>query len=367
MRKGIKNIYEFFETIGSLPELEGEILKYCYHEGRVTLQQLSNQFKKPLEEIKNAIKNLIEGGLIYHYRFQNIEFYELDVQTIKNIYYERFPAGPVIPLIYQFNLLSDSIRTDSLKKAIEMVVKPGDIVIDLGCGTGILSIFAAQRGAYVFAIEVDPLVADAAEYFIKNAGYSSKIKVIQGDARNLNLPLQADVIICEMLDTALIAELEVPVMNNAIKKWLKPDGKVIPLSASTSAELINIDSTFYGIDFRLIHYEEYGARLTTYSLSEPVIYHHVNFSEENPLEVSKKFILKTKRAGIANGLRIKTEVLLADGVKMGSSPWFNPPLILPFSDIPVTENASISVTLSYGLGAGFSSIKYDVKLIEKEE
>jgi len=364
MKEKIKNIYDFFEIISSLPELEGEILKYCYHEGRVTLQQLSNHFKKPLKEIEDAIKNLIKRELIYHYRFQNIEFYELDVEMRKNIYYERFPAGPVIPLIYQFNLLSDSMRTDALKKAIDKVVKSGDVVIDLGCGTGILSILAAQKGAYVFAIEVDPLVADAAEYFIKNSGYSSKIKIIQGDARNLDLPVEANVIICEMLDTALIAELEVPVMNIAVKKWLKPGGKVIPLSAITSAELVNIDYNFYGLDFRLIHYEEYGARLASYSLSEPEVYHYVNFLEENPIEVSKKFILKTNRAGITNGLRIKTEVFLTEGIKMDSSQWCNPPLILPFNDIPVNENALISVSLSYSLGAGFSSIKYDVRPLE---
>lgn len=363
MERRIENIYEFFETISVLPKLEGEILKYCYHEGRVTIQQLSNYFKISKGKIDSAIKNLIKKGLLYTHRFQNIEFYELNVVTMKSIYYERFPAGPIIPIVYQFNLLSDSTRTDSFKKAIEKVVKSGDVVIDLGCGTGILSIFAVQRGAYVFAIEVDPFVADAAEYFIKNAGYSSKIKVIQGDCRNLNLPVEADVIICEMLDTALIAELQVPVMNNAIKKWLKPGGKVIPLSANTSAELINIDSTFYGFDFRLIHFEEYGAKLTAYSLSEPKIYHSVNFLEENSIEVGGKFVLKTTRAGITNGLRIKTIVTATEGIEIGSSAWFNPPLILPFEDISVKENDSIEVNLSYGLGAGFSNVKYDVHLV----
>lgn len=355
------NIYEFLEISSKLSELEERILYHCYHEGRVTLQQLINKEQEDISKITSAIKNLVDKKLLYIYKFQNFVFFELNLPVLKYLRYEKFPAGPVIPLIYQFNLLSDSVRLSAFKSAINNIVNPGDIVLDLGCGTGVLSMFAAQRGAFVFSVEVDPIVAEAAEYFIKNNGFSSKVKIIQGDCRNIELDIKADVIICEMLDTALIAELQVPVMNNAIKKWLKPNGKVIPLKAETSAELINTDYKFEGIDFRLIHYEAYGARISSYVLSRPLTYHSLSFKEENPVDFSAKFSLKAYRDGIANGLRLNTSVEVTENIKIGGSPWFNPPLILPFEDIPIKKGEEIEVDLSYGLGAGFSSIKYEVR------
>ncbi|MEO0183959.1 MAG: hypothetical protein ABIL40_10865, partial [candidate division WOR-3 bacterium] len=122
----------------------------------------------------------------------------------------------------------------------------------------------------------------------------------------------------------------------------------------------NADYKFEGIDFKLIHFEEYGARTSSYTLSKPLIYHTLSFKVKNPIDFSTHFSLKTYRAGIANGLRLNTSVVVAENIKIGGSPWFNPPLILPFEDIPVKSGDEIEIDLSYGLGAGFSSIKYDV-------
>lgn len=358
------NIYAFLKTANELSELEERILYYCYHEGRVTLQQIARYEKEEPDKIHTAIQSLVAKRLLYIYKFQNFEFFELNLPAVKYMRYEKFPSGPVIPLVYQFNLLSDDTRLYAFKESINQMVNSGDIVLDLGCGTGVLSMFAAQKGAFVFAIEVDPIVAEVAEYFIKNNGYGSRIKVIQGDSRNLELDIKADIIICEMLDTALIAELQVPVMNHAIRKWLKPIGKVIPLSAETSAELVNTKYEFGGLDFRLIHYEEYGARVSTYTLSEPLVYHNILFNKENPVDLSTRFSLKAHRSGITNGLRLKTSVMVSDKIKIGGSAWFNPPLILPFDDIRVEEGEEVEISLSYGLGAGFASIKYDVQLVK---
>ncbi len=365
MNSKIVDIYSFFEILTELPEIEREIIFNLYHNGRMTFRQLINNLKTDDQNLRVALTHLIEKDLITKYILLNVEFYEISAVTTTNIWYERFPAGPVIPLVYQYNLISDSKRTDAFRLAIEKEIKTGDIVIDLGCGTGILSIFAAQRGAYVFAVEIDPFVADAAEYFIKNSSYASKIQLIRGDARTLKLDVEADVIICEMLDTALIAELQVPVMNIASKKWLKPGGKVIPASATSYIELVHNDYSFYGLDFRLIHFEEYGARSSLYSLSLPYQYHFINFKNENPIDVDVKFPLKTIRDGVTNGLRLTTLVKLTEGITTGSSPWFNPPLILPFDDIPVTNNDIVEVELSYGLGTGFVNIKYSARIANK--
>jgi predicted RNA methylase len=66
-----------------------------------------------------------------------------------------FPSGPVIPSIYQFNLISDIKRTSFFANAINKTVKKGDRVLDLGAGAGIFSILAAKKGGIVYSYEIN--------------------------------------------------------------------------------------------------------------------------------------------------------------------------------------------------------------------
>ena len=60
--------------------------------------------------------------------------------------------------------LSDSVRVAALSAAIHRVVKPGDIVVDLGAGTGILGLVACRAGASrVYAIEEGGMIEVARE------------------------------------------------------------------------------------------------------------------------------------------------------------------------------------------------------------
>jgi predicted RNA methylase len=106
--------------------------------------------------------------------------------------------------------LIDAKRTSAFKNAIENSVKPGDIVVDMGTGTGVLAMFAAKMGAKkVYAIENDPKNVMTLHKTFKLNGYNN-IVVIEGDVTKINLPEKVDVIIGEMIATALIEELQVP-------------------------------------------------------------------------------------------------------------------------------------------------------------
>ena len=76
-------------------------------------------------------------------------------------------ASPIL----QESLLLDKARCDAYREAIHRTVKPGDVVVDLGAGTGLLSFFALQAGArHVYAIEMSR-IADVAAELIEANGF----------------------------------------------------------------------------------------------------------------------------------------------------------------------------------------------------
>ena len=63
---------------------------------------------------------------------------------------ENLELGQFIPLHYHYNMLNDSHRMKGFKAAIDLVVKPGARVLELGGGTGVQSFFAAQKAQQVY-------------------------------------------------------------------------------------------------------------------------------------------------------------------------------------------------------------------------
>ena len=128
-------------------------------------------------------------------------------------------------------MLKDTVRTRAYQRAIED--NPEDfkdkIVLDIGCGTGILSIFAARAGAkHVYAIEFAE-IALFAEEIIKRNGLSDKITVIKCKMEEITLPVpQVDIIISEWMGYFLLYESMLDSVLWARDKYLVKGGKILP-------------------------------------------------------------------------------------------------------------------------------------------
>ena len=128
----------------------------------------------------------------------------------------------------QRRMVSDRPRTNAFAAAIREVVQPGHVVLDLGTGTGILAMFAAQAGARkVYAIDATD-IAEVALYLVKVNGLSDQIQVLRGRASELQLDQKVDVIISEWLGNAVFAEGMLPAVLDARDRNLAPHGRMLP-------------------------------------------------------------------------------------------------------------------------------------------
>ncbi len=101
------------------------------------------------------------------------------------------------------------------------------IVLDIGCGTGILSIFAARAGAkHVYGIEFAD-IADYAKEIIKANNLTEKVTIIKSKVEEAVLPVdKVDIIISEWMGYFLIYESMLDTVLYARDKWLTKDGYV---------------------------------------------------------------------------------------------------------------------------------------------
>lgn len=126
-------------------------------------------------------------------------------------------------------MIKDRVRTGAYLDAIQKnaEVFKDKIVLDIGCGTGILSIFASKAGAkHVYGIEFAD-IADYAKDIVKKNNLSDKITILQSKVEETILPVnKVDIIISEWMGYCLLYESMLDTVLFARDKWLDSNGYV---------------------------------------------------------------------------------------------------------------------------------------------
>ncbi|KAG7091008.1 type I protein arginine N-methyltransferase Rmt1, variant 2 [Marasmius oreades] len=162
-------------------------------------------------------------------------------------------------------MLKDSVRTGSYRSAIvnNAHLFKGKTVLDVGCGTGILSMFAAKAGAsHVVGIDMSNII-DQAQKIIEANNFKDTITLVKGKLEEADLPIkQFDIIISEWMGYFLLYESMLDTVLLARDKYLKPNGHIFPDSAAMyiaaiedqdyKEEKINFWDNVYGFDFSCI-------------------------------------------------------------------------------------------------------------------
>ncbi|XP_028263961.1 protein arginine N-methyltransferase 8-B isoform X4 [Parambassis ranga] len=172
-------------------------------------------------------------------------------------------------------MLKDEVRTLTYRNSMyhNKHVFKDKIVLDVGSGTGILSMFAAKAGAkHVYGIECSS-ISEYSERIIKSNHLDSVITIFRGKVEEVELPVEkVDIIISEWMGYCLFYESMLNTVIFARDKWLKPGGLMFPDRASLY--VVAIEDRQYK-DFKIHWWENvYGFDMTcirNVAMKEPLV------------------------------------------------------------------------------------------------
>jgi protein arginine N-methyltransferase 1 len=125
-------------------------------------------------------------------------------------------------------MLGDTARTQAFIDALKKCVTRDDVVVDVGTGTGVLAIAAAQAGARkVYAIEASSM-GDTARELVAINGVSDRVEIVRGWSTRISLPERGTILVSETIGNEPFGEKIVEIMDDATKRLLVPGARRIP-------------------------------------------------------------------------------------------------------------------------------------------
>jgi len=184
---------------------------------------------------------------------------DVNDMTSKDYYFDSYAHFGI-----HEEMLKDEVRTCTYRNSMynNKHLFKDKVVLDVGCGTGILCMFAKKAGAkHVYGIDMSSII-DHAKNIVKDNKLDKDITLIKGKVEEVELPEKVDIIISEWMGYCLLYESMLDTVLFARDKWLKPGGLMFPDKASMfmtaiedheyKEEKINWWDSVYGFDMSAI-------------------------------------------------------------------------------------------------------------------
>ncbi len=265
---------------------------------------------------------------------------------------------------FPYSCLRDRVRTGAFAAAIEHTVRPGDVVLDAGAGTGILSLLAARAGASrVYAVEIDPVLCRYLQRTVAANDLSDIITVEQGDVSDFSIMTSGgpvNVLLIEMVETALIDEALVAVWNSLVAAGVvTPQTRCLPGGYRSYGQLGSAAHEFYGMAMEVLRHD-WGFYDHDVQAWEPSVFTAIGdrrllFSDRltgRPLQPSVTARLPAAESGTINALALTGELELPGYGWFAASPTLNGPKIIP---IDAPGRADDELRIDYTMSGGFAS------------
>ena len=237
-------------------------------------------------------------------------------------------------------MLNDLIRNQAFEDAISGAVTSGCTVLDLGAGTGLLSMMAARAGAgHVTGCEAVGILADTAEKIVRQNGFDDQISILHKRSQDLmlgeDINKPVDILVAEIVDAGLLGENIIASIADAKKRLCKADATVIPQSAAVYAVPIECEAlskarkvdTASGFDissFNTLRPNMYlQTDLSKYQwqmLSNPVQVFDFDFTQDIPVSRDNSYAVTPHTDGVAHGIAFWFDLHLNSEITLSTSP-----------------------------------------------
>lgn len=201
-----------------------------------TLTQKLTDALDQISKMKSFMQGIILTGNVDMYRpvsacRQNMEVYN-EEEYEDSVYFGTYSHYDI-----HAEMLQDKVRTVSYKEAImnNRCQFEGKVVLDVGCGTGILSMFAAKAGAaHVYGIDMSDIAYQAMD-IVRENNLQDKVTILKGRIEEVVLPVsKVDIIISEWMGYFLLYESMLDSVLFARDKWLRVGGAMYPSHCTVS-------------------------------------------------------------------------------------------------------------------------------------
>ncbi len=252
--------------------------------------------------------------------------------------------------------IADSLRLARFEAAVSAVVRTGDLVADVGCGTGILGLLCLRAGAAkVYAIDSTELV-EVARNTLSRAGYSERAEFRHGVSSRIDLPEPVDVVICDHVGYFGFDYGVVETLADARRRFLKPGGRLIP--ARVTLQLAAVDSEkccklaegwaapaipteFHWLRERTVNRKHAVKLQSDELLGLPADLATIDFHADQPEYHRWTAELRMQRDGVVHGLGGWFNCELAEGIWMTNSPLSDQPIDRSQVFLPIGEAIAV--------------------------
>lgn len=263
-------------------------------------------------------------------------------------------------------MVADRVRMDAYAAAIARVVRPGDVVLDIGAGAGILSLLACRAGARrVYAVEPAEAIHTARAIAREN-GFADRIELIQGVSTEIDLPERADVIVSDLRGALPLFQHLVPSLVDARTRLLAPGGTLIPRADTMFAAPVEAEDAYgkivapwedSGLGLRMAAARMQAVNTWTKArldadalLAEPSAWAVLDYRTITDPDVHASLAWTAARTGTAHGLSVWFQAELADGIGYGTGPGapdtiYGTPFVPFEAPVPVSAGDRIAVDL----------------------